>query len=68
MSNHPVLTMCASNSVIVRDPAGNRKLDKMRSTGRIDAMVALCMAIGVSNLAADESMPIYGADTELLVV
>jgi len=47
--NHPVLTMCASNSVIVRDPAGNRKLDKMRSTGRIDAMVALCMAIGASS-------------------
>lgn len=54
--NHPVLTMCAANSVIVRDPAGNRKLDKMRSTGRIDAMVALCMAMGVTSAADDPGM------------
>ena len=26
------------------DPAGNRKLDKMKSHGRIDGMVALAMA------------------------
>ena len=41
---HPVLTMCAANAVVARDPAGNRKLDKMKSTGRIDGMVALAMA------------------------
>ena len=44
---HPVLTMCASNAISVKDPAGARKLDKARSTGRIDGMVALAMAIGV---------------------
>lgn len=43
---HPVLTMCAANAVAVSDPAGNRKLDKSKATGRIDGMVALAMAIG----------------------
>ena len=45
---HPVLTMCASNAVIDRDPAGNRKLSKKHPRGRIDGMVALLMAIGVA--------------------
>jgi len=51
--NHPVLNMCAMNAVAVSDPAGNRKLDKSKATGRIDGMVALAMAIG----AAAASMP-----------
>lgn len=42
--NHPVLTMCAANAVVQRDPSGNRKLDKVRSSGRIDGMIALAMA------------------------
>lgn len=42
---HPVLTWCATNTVATPDPAGNRKLDKMRSRGRIDGMVALAMAL-----------------------
>lgn len=41
---HPVLTMCAANAVVTSDPAGNRKLDKAKATGRIDGMVALAMA------------------------
>ena len=44
--NHPVLNMCASNAVATRDPAGNRKIDKAKSTGRIDGIVALAMALG----------------------
>ncbi len=40
----PVLTMCAANSIIDSDPAGNRKLTKVKSTGRIDGLVALVMA------------------------
>lgn len=46
---HPVLTMCASNSVIVKDAAGNRKLDKSKTTGRIDGMVAMAQAFGVAD-------------------
>lgn len=45
---HPVLTMCAANAVVSRDPAGNRKLDKHKATGRIDGMVALAMALGAA--------------------
>ena len=45
----PVLTMCAANAVVTKDPAGNRKLDKHKATGRIDGMAALTMAIGVLN-------------------
>jgi phage terminase large subunit-like protein len=41
---HPVLTMCAANAIVTTDPAGNRKLEKQKSTGRIDGMVALAMA------------------------
>lgn len=41
---HPVLTWNAFNAVVTRDPAGNRKLDKARSIGRIDGLVALAMA------------------------
>ncbi|MEP6610178.1 MAG: terminase TerL endonuclease subunit [Burkholderiaceae bacterium] len=44
---HPVLTMCASNATISLDPAGGRKLNKAKSSGRIDAMVATAMALGV---------------------
>ncbi|CDM23864.1 Phage terminase, large subunit [Castellaniella defragrans 65Phen] len=46
--NHPVLTMCAANATVTKDPAGNRKLDKSRPTGRIDGIQALAMAFGVA--------------------
>ena len=52
---HPVLTMCASNAVVARDPAGNRKLDKHKATGRIDGMVALAMAFGVVPAEIEEA-------------
>ena len=45
---HPVLTMCAANAVVTMDPAGNRKLVKGKSSGRIDGMVALAMAMSVA--------------------
>lgn len=51
---HPVLTMCASNAVTVKDPAGNRKLDKSKTTGRIDGIVALAEAFGAANLRQEE--------------
>ena len=42
---HPVLTWCAANTRIQSDPAGGRKFDKLKSTGRIDGIVALAMAL-----------------------
>ena len=49
--NHPVFNMCATNAVTDSDPAGNRKLDKERATGRIDLIVAAVMAAGIINKA-----------------
>lgn len=43
---NPVMRMCAANAVAVRDPAGNRKLDKSKATGRIDGMVGATMVMG----------------------
>lgn len=51
--NHPVLTMCAANATVVKDPAGNRKLDKSRSAARIDGLVALTMAMGIASKATE---------------
>lgn len=45
---HPVLTMCASNAIVERDAAGNRKYNKARASGRIDGIVALAMAAGIA--------------------
>lgn len=52
--NHPVLAMCASNAVAKKDDAGNRKLSKSRSRGRIDGMVSLAMAVGAAGEHIDE--------------
>ncbi len=49
--DHPVLKMCAVNAVVQSDPAGNRKLAKNKSSGRIDGMVALAIARGVAGEA-----------------
>jgi phage terminase large subunit-like protein len=46
--NHPVLTMCMANATVERDAAGNRKLSKKRSSGRIDGAVALAMAVAAA--------------------
>jgi len=50
----PVLRMCAANAVAQQDPAGNRKLAKDKSSGRIDGMVALAMAVGVQAMREEE--------------
>ena len=62
---HPVLRMCAANAVATRDPAGNRKLDKVKATGRIDGLVALAMAMGRAAVAQGGTS-IY--ETERLLV
>ena len=50
---HPVLTMCAANAIVIKDPTGNRKLDKSKATGRIDGLVALAMAFHAANLVEE---------------
>jgi phage terminase large subunit-like protein len=50
---HPVLAMNAANAVVTRDPAGGRKLDKAKSNGRIDGLVALAMAFSLAMIKAE---------------
>lgn len=52
---HPILTWNAANAVAIKDPAGNRKLDKAKSTGRIDGIVAAVMATGLMTAMAYDS-------------
>ena len=54
-NGHPVLTWCVANAVTDSDPAGNRKLNKAKATGRIDLVVASVMAHGCIAQAEEES-------------
>lgn len=45
-NDNPILKWCMSNVKIVKDDAGNVKLSKERSKEKIDAIVALVMAVG----------------------
>ena len=65
---HPVLTMCAANSTVRMDPAGNRKLDKAKSHGRIDGMVALAMASAVAVTEEEEVKQSYLSRREMVFV
>jgi phage terminase large subunit-like protein len=44
---NPVLTWNMANAVATMDPAGGRKLDKLKARFRIDGAVALSMALGL---------------------
>ena len=46
-AEHPVLTWNCWNAVVEIDPTGARKIDKAKSSERVDGMVALAMAIGL---------------------
>lgn len=47
--SHPVLTWNCWNSVVEIDPTGARKIDKAKSTERVDGMVTLAMAVGLAS-------------------
>lgn len=56
---NPCMTMCMMNARTIGE-SGARKLDKIRSRGRIDGAVALAMAVGVMPIAAAaEAEPKY---------
>lgn len=57
--NHPLLTMAASNAIAVGDPAGNKKLDKSKSTARIDPLVASVMAAFPVSEGAQSTRSMY---------
>jgi phage terminase large subunit-like protein len=62
---HPVLTYCMANARVMVDDIGNRKLVKSKSTGRIDGMIALTMALGAAAAAPEpEPRPFYETNPE----
>ena len=65
---NPVMRMCAANAVVIQDPAGNRKLDKSKSTGRIDGVQALTMMIGLASLPMEEDEPNIYEERGLVVL
>lgn len=64
---NPVLTWNCSNVLIEHDSSGNRKMSKRKSTGRIDGMVALAMAIAEAEKQEQDDYDPY-ADRGLIVV
>ena len=58
--NHPILKICAANARVQTDPAGGRKFTKSKSSGRIDGMVALAQAFGVTPDDIEETGYISG--------
>lgn len=66
-NGHPVLTWCAANAVTDSDPAGNRKLNKAKATGRIDLVVAAVMAYASASANAPETH-VIGEDDEPIFV
>jgi phage terminase large subunit-like protein len=63
--SNPLMDMCAANAVTRRDPAGNRKLDKEKSTDRIDGLVALAMALGATQKHELPAKPVVSVYEEL---
>ena len=57
--NHPVLSWCASNAIVIKDAAGNRRLDRSRATGRIDGLVAAVLAVSAMSGAPEPVEPSY---------
>lgn len=53
--NNPVLTWMMSNVALRTDPAGNIKIDKAKSSEKVDGMVALAMALGIKLIAKKEA-------------
>lgn len=65
---NPVMRMCAANAVVTRDAAGNRKLDKSKSTGRIDGLQALTMMIGLASAPPEEDGPSVYEERGLVLI
>lgn len=64
---HPVLNMAVGSAVAVKDAANNRKLEKARSSARIDALVAAVMSVNaIFGEGGDEEEAINVTEDSLL--
>lgn len=57
--NNPILKWMMSNVAIKKDPAGNIKIDKAKSSEKVDGMVALVMALGRAIVNEEDEKSIY---------
>lgn len=65
--NNPVLDMCVANAIATMNPAGGRKLDKAKATGRIDGLQAAAMAIGLAARTPPKKQSVYRSRGLLIV-
>ena len=56
---NPVARWCASNVAVEQDAAGNLKPSKKRSTEKIDAIVALVLALSRAMLQREKAKSVY---------
>lgn len=51
---NPVMNMCVANGAIVQDGSENRKFHKIKTSGRMDGLVALAMASGAAAVKEED--------------
>lgn len=59
VKKNPVLTWNSASAVLEADAAGNKKWEKRKSTGRIDGIVALSMAVGLAAAMPEKKVSVY---------
>jgi len=59
LKRNPVLVSALMSAVVESDKWDNKWLDKARSINKIDAAVALCMAIGAANASGGKVISVY---------
>lgn len=52
---NPALTWCNASAIVEQDASGNKKWSKRKSTGRIDGIVSLSMAVGLAMMAGEDA-------------
>lgn len=62
---NPVLRWNSASAVLEQDATGNKKWEKRKSTGRIDGIVALSMAIGAVSMPREQGQDLYVASFDL---
>lgn len=62
---NPVLRWNSASAIIETDATGNKKWEKRKSSGRIDGIVALSMAIGAASAPREQEQDLYVASFDL---
>jgi len=65
---HPVLRWNMDNAYVKTDPAGNQKIDKSKSTEKVDGAVAMVMALDRAMKNQSNNGSVYDDDRGLLFI